>query len=145
MKVLLRKILEKLVLVILCLVIIVGNILLIYNVRSKFLDIKEKFNIIDTIDNAKYISIKDIENDKTLVISNDERKEMLKNIFNEIKIRESKLKLMDKNQEIDYTVFIVEQYGNEFYINFADSEIMIYDEIYETDFNTKKYFKNLFE
>ena len=33
------------------------------------------FNIIDTIDKAKYISIEDIENDKTLVISNDERKE----------------------------------------------------------------------
>lgn len=144
MKVVLKKMLEKLVIVVLCLVLIIGNILLIYNVRNKFVDIKEKFDIIEIIDKAKYISVKNIENNQTIEIDNDEKKDDLKNIFNKIKIRKSKLKLMDKNQKIDYTVFIVEQGGNDFYINFADGEIMLYDEIYESDFNAKSYFEDMF-
>ena len=144
MKVLLRKILEKLVLVVLCLVLIIGNILLIYNIKNKFSDINEMFNIREIIDNAQYISIKDVENNKTVIIDDDEKKVILKKLFSEIKIRESKLELMDRNQQIDYAIFIINYEGEESYINFTDREIMIYDKIYESDFKTKSYFEEIF-
>lgn len=145
MKVLLRKILEKLLLVALCLVLIIGNILLIYNIKNKFVDIEEKFYIIYNINNAKYISVKDIKNNNIIEVNNNEKKELVKKLFNEIKIRESKLDLMDKNQNIDYTVFIIDYSGNESYINFADKEIMVNNEIYETDFSVNLYFEEIFK
>ena len=145
MKILLKKILEKLVLVILFLVIIFGNVLLIYNIKNKFVDIEEKFDIINNINNAKYISVKDIKNNNIIEVNNNEKKELVKKLFNEIKIRESKLDLMDKNQNIDYTIFIIDYSGNESYINFADKEIMVNNEIYETDFKINENFETLFK
>lgn len=145
MKILLKNILEKLVLTVLFLGIIFGNILLIYNIKNKFININQKFDIINTIDNAKYVSVKDVENDSTIVIDNNEKKEKLKNIFNKMNIRKSKLNMMAKNKKIEYTVFIVDSQGKEFYISFANKEIMIYEEIYESDFNAKTYFEDSFK
>lgn len=145
MKILLKKILEKLVLVVLFLVIIFGNVLLIYNLKNKFLPINEKINISEVIENSKYISINDISNGNTILIDSDEKKEELKDIFNEIKIRESKLNVLDKDQKIDYSIFIVNSEGNDLFINVANKEIMLYDNTYEIDFKINKELISLFK
>lgn len=145
MKILLKKILEKLVLVILFLVIILGNVLLIYNLQNKFVSINEKFNISEVIDNAVYISVKDISNDNTILIDSDEKKDKIKDIFNKIKIRESKLNVLDKQQRIDYSIFIVNSEGNDLFINIANKEVMLYDTTYETDFKINENFETLFK
>ena len=145
MKILLKKILEKLVLVVLFLVIIFGNVLLIYNLQNKFVSINEKFNISEVIDNAVYISVKDISNDNTILIDSDEKKDKIKDIFNKIKIRESKLNVLDKQQRIDYSIFIVNSEGNDLFINIANKEVMLYDTTYETDFKINENFETLFK
>lgn len=145
MKILLKKILEKLVLVVLFLVIIFGNVLLIYNLKNKFLPINEKINISEVIENSKYISINDISNGNTILIDSDEKKEELKDIFNEIKIRESKLNVLDKDKKIDYSIFIVNSEGNDLFINVANKEIMLYDNTYEIDFKINKELISLFK
>ena len=145
MKILLKKILEKLVLVILFLVIIFGNVLLIYNLQNKFVSINEKFNIAEVIDNSLYISVKDIPNGNTILIDSDEKKDNIKDIFNKIKIRESKLNVLDKQQRIDYSIFIVNSEGKDLFINIANKEVMLYDTIYETDFKINENFETLFK
>ena len=70
MKILLKKILEKVTLVIFCLVVIFGNILLIYNFNNKFQNINELYEFSDKIDNYKYICIKNI-NDSEIMINNE--------------------------------------------------------------------------
>lgn len=145
MKILLKKILEKLVLVVLFLVIIFGNILLIYNLKNKFVSINEEINISEVIENSKYISINDISNGNTILIDSDEKKEELKDIFNKIKIRESKLNVLDKDQKIDYSIFIVNSEGNDLFINVANKEIMLYDNTYEIDFKINKELISLFK
>lgn len=145
MKILLKKILEKLVLVVLFLVIIFGNVLLIYNLQNKFVSINETFNISEVIDNAVYISVKDISNDNTILIDSDEKKDKIKDIFNKIKIRESKLNVLDKQQRIDYSIFIVNSEGNDLFINIANKEVMLYDTTYETDFKINEIFETLFK
>lgn len=145
MKILLKKILEKLVLVVLFLVIIFGNVLLIYNLQNKFVSINEKFNISEVIDNAVYISVKDISNDNTILIDSDMKKDKIKDIFNKIKIRESKLNVLDKQQRIDYSIFIVNSEGNELFINIANKEIMLYNNTYESDFKINEIFETLFK
>ena len=145
MKILLKKILEKLVLVILFLLIIFGNVLLIYNLQNKFVSINEIYNISEVIDNAVYISIKDISNDNTILIDSDEKKDKIKDIFNKIKIRESKLNVLDKQQKIDYSIFIVSSEGNDLFINIANNEIMLYNNTYESDFKINSCFESLFK
>lgn len=145
MKILLKKILEKLALVLLFLVIIFGNVLLIYNLQNKFVSINETFNISGVIDNAVYISIKDISNDNTILIDSDEKKGKIKDIFNKIKIRESKLNVLDKQQKIDYSIFIVSSEGNDLFINIANKEIMLYNNTYESDFKINSFFESLFK
>lgn len=145
MKILLKKILEKLVLVILFLVIIFGNVLLIYNLQNKFVSINETFNISEVIDNSLYISVKDISNGNTILIDSDEKKDKIKDIFNKIKIRESKLNVLDKQQRIDYSIFIVNSEGKDLFINIANKEVMLYDTIYETDFKINENFETLFK
>ena len=145
MKILLKKILEKLVLVVLFLVIIFGNVLLIYNLQNKFVSINEKFNISEVIDNSLYISVKDISNGNTILIDSDEKKDNIKDIFNKIKIRESNLNVLDKQQRIDYSIFIVNSEGKDLFINIANKEVMLYDTIYETDFKINENFETLFK
>ena len=110
MKILLKKILEKITLVIFCLVVIFGNILLIYNFNNKFQNINELYEFSDKIDNSKYICIKNIDNEKVIEINSDEDKQKLKEFFNKIRVIESKLKLIDKEQKIDYTIYIYIKY-----------------------------------
>ena len=111
MKILLKKILEKLVLVVLFLVIIFGNVLLIYNLQNKFVSINEIYNISEVIDNAVYISIKDISNDNTILIDSDEKKDKIKDIFNKIKIRESKLNLYIQTTDYSFQYKTEKIYG----------------------------------
>lgn len=144
MKILLKKILEKVTLVIFCLVVIFGNILLIYNFNNKFQNINELYEFSDKIDNSRYICIKNIDNEKVIEINSDEDKQKLKGFFNKIRVRESKLKLIDKEQKIDYTIYIYTS-DAQFFVNINDSEIMINNEIYETDIKIDTYLKELFE
>lgn len=144
MKILLKKILEKVTLVIFCLVVIFGNILLIYNFNNKFQNINELHEFSDKIDNSKYICIKNIDNEKVIEINSDEDKQKLKEFFNKIRVRESKLKLIDKEQKIDYTIYIYTS-DAQIFVNINDSEIMINNEIYETDIKIDTYLKELFE
>ena len=144
MKILLKKILEKVTLVIFCLVVIFGNILLIYNLNNKFQNINELYEFSDKIDNSKYICIKIIDNEKVIEINSDEDKQKLKDFFNKIRVRESKLKLIDKEQKIDYTIYIYTS-DLQIFVNINDSEIMINNEIYETDIKINTYLKELFE
>lgn len=144
MKILLKKILEKVTLVIFCLVVIFGNILLIYNFNNKFQNINELHEFSDKIDNSKYICIKNIDNEKVIEINSDEDKQKLKDFFNKIRVRESKLKLIDKEQKIDYTIYIYTS-DAQIFVNINDSEIMINNEIYETDIKIDTYLKELFE
>lgn len=145
MKILLKKILEKLVLVILLLVVIFGNFLLVYNVKNGFVPINDKMDIAEVIDNSLYISVKDISNGNTILIDSDEKKEELKNIFNKIKIRESKLNILDREQKIGYSIFIVNSEGKDLFINIANKEVMLYDTTYETDFKINENFETLFK
>lgn len=144
MKILLKKILEKVTLVIFCLVVIFGNILLIYNFNNKFQNINELYEFSDKIDNSNYICIKNIDNEKVIEINSDEDKQKLKGFFNKIRVRESKLKLIDKEQKIDYTIYIYTS-DAQIFVNINDSEIMINNEIYETDIKIDTYLKELFE
>ena len=59
-------------------------------------------------------------------------------------ISEYKLKLIDKEQEIDYTIFIYLP-ENEYFVNIKNSEIMINDKIYETDIKIDSYLSEIFE
>lgn len=144
MKILLKKILEKVTLVIFCLVVIFGNILLIYNFNNKFQNINELYEFSDKIDNSNYICIKNIDNEKVIEINSDEDKQKLKEFFNKIRVRESKLKLIDKEQKIDYTIYIYTS-DAQIFVNINDSEIMINNEIYETDIKIDTYLKEFFE
>lgn len=144
MKILLKKILEKVTLVIFCLVVIFGNILLIYNFNNKFQNINELHEFSDKIDNSKYICIKNIDNEKVIELNSDEDKQKLNDFFNKIRVRESKLKLIDKEQKIDYTIYIYTS-DAQIFVNINDSEIMINNEIYETDIKIDTYLKELFE
>lgn len=145
MKILLKKILEKLVLVLLLLVVIFGNFLLVYNIKNGFVPINDKVDIAEIIGNSLYISVKDISNGNTILIDSDEKKEELKNIFNKIKIRESKLNILDREQKIGYAIFIVNSEGNELFINIANKEVMLYDTTYESDFKINEIFETLFK
>ena len=145
MKILLKKILEKLVLVLLLLVVIFGNFLLVYNVKNGFVPINDKMDIAEVIDNSLYISVKDISNGNTILIDSDEKKDKIKDIFNKIKIRESKLNVLDKQQIIDYSIFIVNSEGKDLFINIANKEVMLYDTTYETDFKINENFETLFK
>lgn len=148
MKILLKNILEKTVVVIFCLVIMLGNIVVIYNIKNKFVNIDEKCDIVNMIDTSKYLLIKDIKNEKNIEIRNDSQDGQIKNDIKEklknIKVRDSKLNLIDKTKEIYYTIYIINSQGNEVNINFSKKELKINNKVYETDYNTKVYFDEIF-
>lgn len=144
MKILLKKILEKVIIVFFVLIVIFGNILLIYNFKNKFKSINEIYSFSTKIDEANYICIKDIDDNNIIDVSEEENRKKLKKFFDNIRIRESKLKLIDKEQEIDYTIFIYLP-ENEYFVNIKNSEIMINDKIYETDIKIDSYLSEIFE
>ena len=63
--------------------------------NNKFQNINELYEFSDKIDNSKYICIKNIDNEKVIEINSDEDKQKLKEFFNKIRVRESKLKLIE--------------------------------------------------
>lgn len=146
MKMLLKKILEKFVMAIFCLVIILGNMLLIYNIVNKYKPVNEVFGVSEIITNSpKSVFVRDVSSDNTVVIDTQEEKDKLKSIFDNMKIRESKLNLIDKNQKIDYTVFISYHDSKELFISVCGREIMINDVVYTCDFNVNSKFVELFK
>lgn len=145
MKILLRKILEKLFLVVLFFIIIVGNFLLIYNLTNKFEKINEIYDVSNEINNSSYIYIKDILNNNIIEVNTQDKKEDLKQIFNKVKIRESKLELMDKEQKFDYSILIYSSLNGETIINITDLELMIKNKIYEIDMSINESLAGMFK
>ena len=72
MKILLKKILEKVIIVFFVLIVIFGNILLIYNFKNKFKSINEIYSFSTKIDEANYICINLIHLNIKLEFSNEE-------------------------------------------------------------------------
>ena len=117
-----------------------------HNLGFMFLDFLNKNYLggkFKTFKNSKIIE-GNIDNEKVIEINSDEDKQKLKGFFNKIRVRESKLKLIDKEQKIDYTIYIYTS-DAQFFVNINDSEIMINNEIYETDIKIDSYLKELFE
>ena len=147
MKLLLKNVLEKLLLVVFCIIVLLGNVLLIYNQKNKFENFDKMYNVVSAIDHSKYVLVKDIQNDKNIEIKRDNYNNFnkeLQEVLKSIKIRESKLKLMDKTGEIEYTIYIVDENGEELVIDFSLNELKINDDIYETDYNASTYFDKIF-
>ncbi len=143
MRILLKKVLEKFLLVLFFVVIIFGNIVLIYNLKNKFVNINENYNISDIIDNSKYISIKNVNENLVTSIEDINKKNELKNILENIKIRESKINSIDKDQKIDFSIFIIDSNEKENFINLLNNEIMVNNKIYECDFNISSKLKEI--
>ena len=114
------------------------------DINNKFKSINEIYSFSTKIDEANYICIKDIDDNNIIDVSEEENREKLKKFFDNIRIRESKLKLIDKEQEIDYTIFIYLP-ENEYFVNIKNSEIMINNKIYETDIKIDSYLSEIFE
>lgn len=147
MKLLLKNVLEKLLLVVFCIIVLLGNVLLIYNQKNKFENFDKMYNVVSAIDHSKYVLVKDIQNDKNIEIKRDNYNNFnkeLQEVLKSIKIRESKMKLMDKTGEIEYTIYIVDENGEELVIDFSLNELKINDDIYETDYNASTYFDKIF-
>lgn len=147
MKLLLKNVLEKLLLVVFCIIVLLGNVLLIYNKKNKFENFDKMYNVVSAIDHSKYVLVKDIQNDKNIEIKGDNYNNFnkeLQEVLKSIKIRESKLKLMDKTGEIEYTIYIVDENGEELVIDFSLNELKTNDDIYETDYNASTYFDKIF-
>lgn len=144
MKILLKKVLEKIVFAIFILIVIFGNILLVYNLRHKFCQINKIYDFSSKIDNSQYICIKNISNENTIEINSYENKQKLKELFDNIRVRKSNLKLIDKDQKIDYTIYMYIP-EHQIFVNIKNSEIMIDDNVYETDININTYLEEKFE
>ena len=91
MRILLKKVLEKFLLVLFFVVIIFGNIVLIYNLKNKFVNINS----------------------------------------------------IDKDQKIDFSIFIIDSNEKENFINLLNNEIMVNNKIYECDFNISSKLKEI--
>ena len=80
-----------------CILLIFGNIFLVYNLKNKFENFSKKYNIEDMIKNSENINIKDVVNNKELIIDNDEKKSVLIDILLKLNIRKNKMKLFVNN------------------------------------------------
>lgn len=146
MKIILKRVLEYLLLSVFCIVIIFGNIFLVYNLKNKFVNFNEKYNIEYMIKNAEQVSIKDVENNKEISIDNDKKKSLLIDKLSKLSIRKNKMKIFINNDnKIDYSLYITDLNQNETIINFRENIIDINSEISECDYNTDKIFEEIFE
>lgn len=146
MKIILKRVLEYLLLAIFCILLIFGNIFLVYNLRNKFENFNKKYNIEDVIKNAEQVSIKDVVNNKELIIDNDEKKSVLIDILSKLNIRKNKMKLLVNNDnKIDYSIYITRLDKNETVINFRGNIIEINNEVFECDYNTNSLFEEIFD
>lgn len=145
MKILLKKILEKLTIIIFFLVIIVGNVFFVYNIVNKYIDIEKRVDIQSIIQSSKYIEITKIEtNQKVEIISDEEKLNLIKR-FNGIKVRDGKINFLDRNQCYEYIIYILDEKGNENIIDIGNRQLIVYDKLYTSDFKLENAFDNYFE
>ena len=146
MKIIFKRILEYLLLAIFCILLIFGNIFLVYNLKNKFENFSKKYNVEDVIKNAEQVSIKDVVNNKELIIDNDEKKSVLIDILSKLNIRKNKMKLLINNDnKTDYSIYITRLDKNETVINFRGNIIEINNEVFECDYNTNSLFEEIFD
>lgn len=145
MKIILKRILEYLLLAIFCILLIFGNIFLVYNLRNKFENFNKKYNIEYVIKNAEQVSMKDVVNNKELIIDNDDKKSILIDILSKLNIRKNKMKLLVNNDnKIDYSIYITRLDKNETIINFRGNIIEINNEVFECDYNANNLLEEIF-
>lgn len=145
MKIILKRILEYLLLAVFCILLIFGNIFLVYNLKNKFENFSKKYNIEDMIKNSENINIKDVVNNKELIIDNDEKKSALIDILLKLNIRKNKMKLFVNNDnKIDYSIYITSLDQSETVINFRGNIIEINNEVFECDYNTNNLLEEIF-
>lgn len=145
MKIILKRVLEYLLLAVFCILLIFGNIFLVYNIKNKFENFNKKYNIEDVIKNAEQVSIKDVVNNKELIIDNDEKKSVLIDILSKLNIRKNKMKLLVNNEnKIDYSIYITSLDQSETVINFRGNIIEINNEVFECDYNANNLLEEIF-
>ncbi len=146
MKIIFKRILEYLLLAVFCILLIFGNIFLVYNLKNKFENFSKKYNVEDVIKNAEQVSIKDVVNNKELIIDNDEKKSVLIDILSKLNIRKNKMKLLINNDnKTDYSIYITRLDKNETVINFRGNIIESNNEVFECDYNTNSLFEEIFD
>lgn len=145
MKIIFKRILEYLLLAVFCILLIFGNIFLVYNLKNKFENFSKKYNIEDMIKNSENINIKDVVNNKELIIDNDEKKSALIDILLKLNIRKNKMKLFVNNDnKIDYSIYINSLDQSETVINFRGNIIEINNEVFECDYNANNLLEEIF-
>lgn len=145
MKIIFKRILEYLLLAVFCILLIFGNIFLVYNLKNKFENFSKKYNIEDMIKNSENINIKDVVNNKELIIDNDEKKSALIDILLKLNIRKNKMKLFVNNDnKIDYSIYITSLDQSGTVINFRGNIIEINNEVFECDYNTNNLLEEIF-
>lgn len=145
MKIIFKRILEYLLLAVFCILLIFGNIFLVYNLKNKFENFSKKYNIEDMIKNSENINIKDVVNNKELIIDNDEKKSALIDILLKLNIRKNKMKLFVNNDnKIDYSIYITSLDQSETVINFRGNIIEINNEVFECDYNANNLLEEIF-
>ena len=129
-----------------CILLIFGNIFLVYNLKNKFENFNKKYSIEDVIENSEQVIIKDVVNNKELIIDNDEKKSVLIDILSKLNIRKNKMKLLINNDnKTDYSIYITRLDKNETVINFRGNIIEINNEVFECDYNTNSLFEEIFD
>ena len=146
MKIIFKRILEYLLLAIFCILLIFGNIFLVYNLKNKFENFNKKYSIEDVIENSEQVIIKDVVNNNEKIIDRDDTKTNLIDILSKLNIRKNKIKfLVNNDNKIDYSIYITSVDQTETIINFRENIIEINNEVFECDYNTNSIFEEIFD
>ena len=146
MKIIFKRILEYLLLAIFCILLIFGNIFLVYNLKNKFENFNKKYSIEDVIENSEQVIIKDVVNNNEKIIDRDDTKTNLIDILSKLNIRKNKIKfLVNNDNKIDYSIYITSVDQTEIIINFRGNIIEINNEVFECDYNTNSLFEEIFD
>ena len=146
MKIILKRILEYLLLAVFCILLIFGNIFLVYNLKNKFENFNKKYSIEDVIENSEQVIIKDVVNNNEKIIDRDDTKTNLIDILSKLNIRKNKIKfLVNNDNKIDYSIYITSVDQTETIINFRENIIEINNEVFECDYNTNGLFEEIFD
>ena len=146
MKIILKRILEYLLLAVFCILLIFGNIFLVYNLKNKFENFNKKYSIEDVIENSEQVIIKDVVNNNEKIIDRDDTKTNLIDILSKLNIRKNKIKfLVNNDNKIDYSIYITSVDQTETIINFRENIIEINNEVFECDYNANNLLKELFD
>jgi len=146
MKIIFKRILEYLLLAIFCILLIFGNIFLVYNLKNKFENFNKKYSIEDVIENSEQVIIKDVVNNNEKIIDRDDTKTNLIDILSKLNIRKNKIKfLVNNDNKIDYSIYITSVDQTETIINFRENIIEINNEVFECDYNTNSLFEEIFD